>query len=95
MQILIALIIGASYGALLHFLMAGRDLRGAALAPLLGAAVAGVTWLAFTWAGAPITEPWIWLASIAVPVVVVPIALIALTRVRTGHDERERARLGI
>lgn len=95
MEILLALIYGAAYGAVLHYLMAGRVSRGAALAPVLGAVLGGLTWLAFTWAGVSIESPWIWVVSILVPTAVVPLALLALTRTREAHDARERVRLKI
>jgi len=94
-EILLALIYGAAYGLVLHYLMAGRVSRGAALAPLLGAALGGVTWLVLTWAGVATTNPWIWVVSIVVPTMVVPVVLIALTRTREAHDARERVRLKI
>ena len=40
MDILLALIFGAAYGGVLHFLMPGRTSRGAALAPMIGAVAA-------------------------------------------------------
>lgn len=95
MEILLALIFGAAVGAAAHFLLAGRPLRGAALAPILGAVVGGIVWLAFTWAGVTTTSPWIWLAALAAPLLIVPGALIILTSRRTGHDARERVRLKI
>lgn len=93
MEILLALIFGAAVGAALHFVQPARDTRGTALAPILGALVGGLTWLAFTWAGAVTTSPWIWLASAAAPAVVLPVVLWALTASRLRHDETERARL--
>lgn len=95
MQIVIALVFGAAAGGLLHFLQAGRTSRGVALAPILGAFVGGAVWLALTWAGQTTLDPWLWLISLAAPLVVVPLTLVALTRARAGHDDRERVRLGI
>ncbi len=95
MEILLALIFGATVGGVLHFLMAGRAARGPALAPVLGALIGGAVWLAFTWAGVGIDNPWIWIVSILAPALVVPIVLIVLTRTRATHDARERLRLGI
>jgi len=94
-DILIALVVGASAGALLHYLQTGRDTRGAALAPMLGAVVGGVVWLAMTWAGVTTLSPWIWVISFAAPFAVVPVAIAVLTRARARHDVAERARLGI
>ncbi|GAA3019801.1 GlsB/YeaQ/YmgE family stress response membrane protein [Microbacterium dextranolyticum] len=95
MDILLALIFGAVAGGTLHYLMPGRVSRGAALAPLVGALVGGASWSAFTWAGVTTTSPWIWIVSIVLPLVVVPILLTVLTRTRASHDARERVRLKI
>lgn len=95
MDILLALIFGAAYGGVLHFLMPGRTSRGAALAPMIGAVAGGATWLALTWAGLVTTDAWLWIVSLAVPAVVVPVALTVLTRTRASHDARERIRLNI
>ncbi|GAA3915906.1 hypothetical protein [Microbacterium invictum] len=95
MQILLALIFGAAYGAVLHYTMPGRASRGVALAPIVGAVLGGLTWLVMTWLGFTLESPWLWLVSVIVPVVVVPVALTVLRRVRDAHDARERVRLRI
>lgn len=95
MQIVIALVVGAAAGGLLHFLQGGRSYRGVALAPILGAFVGGLVWMALTWVGWTTENPLLWLISFAAPAVVVPITLVALTRARSAHDARERVRLGI
>lgn len=95
MQILLALIFGAAYGAVLHYTMAGRPSRGVALAPIVGAVLGGAAWLVLTWLGVTIESPWIWLVSVAVPAVVVPVMLVVLRRTRDAHDRRERERLRI
>ena len=93
MQILLALIAGAVVGIALHFAARGRGTRGVALAPVLGAFVAGAAWTILTWAGVGIDSPWPWLAALVAPAVVVYPALVVLSRVRVAHDSRERARL--
>jgi len=95
MQIVIALVFGAAVGGLVHYLQRGRSLRGVALAPVLGAFVGGLAWLVMTWAGITTSSPALWLGSFAAPLVVVPLGLETLTRVRLAHDARERVRLGI
>ncbi|WP_336632152.1 MULTISPECIES: hypothetical protein [unclassified Microbacterium] len=95
MEILLALIFGASVGAVLHALMGGRPSRGAALAPVAGAVVGGAAWLALTWAGLTTADPWLWVVSLAAPLVVVPVLLVVLTRLRATRDARERLRLKI
>ena len=94
MQILIALVIGAAVGLAVHFLAGGRSTRGAALAPLLGAGVAGLAWLILTWAGLGIDSVWLWLSPLVVSWLAWPIVAL-LTRRRRAHDARERSRLRI
>lgn len=95
MQILLALIFGAAYGSAMHFVQPGRSLRGAALGPMVGSLTGGATWLVLTWLGFGISSPWLWIAAVAVPLVVVPLVHIVLTRTRTAHDAAERQRLRI
>lgn len=95
MDILLAFIFGGAYGGVLHYLMPGRPSRGSAVAPVLGAVLGGVVWMALTWAGLTTLDPWLWILSIAVPAVVVPAVLAVLTRTRANHDARERLRLKI
>ena len=90
MEILLGFIFGATIGGVLHFLQPGRDARGTALSPIVGARVGG-----FTWAGIGADNPWIWVLSIVVPGIVVPIMLVLLTRSRAQHDAQERLRLKI
>jgi len=95
MEILLAFIFGGAFGLLAHYTVPGRDTRGPALAPMLGAVVGGLVWMVLTWAGLKIDNGWLWLASLGAPLVVVYAVLPLLTRVRHAHDERERARLKI
>ena len=95
MQILLAFIVGAVIGAALHFVVPGRSTRGVALGPIVGAAAAGLVWMILTWAGVGLDSPWLWLSAFVAPAVVTYPVLLILTRARTGHDARERARLKI
>ncbi len=95
MQILLAFIVGAVIGAALHFVVPGRSTRGVALGPIVGAAAAGLVWMILTWAGVGLDSPWLWLSAFVAPAVVTYPVLLLLTRARTGHDARERARLKI
>lgn len=95
MEISLALVFGATIGAVLHFALPQRGLRGAALGPMLGAVTAGLAWLALTWAGVGAESPWPWLASVAVPALVTWGVIAGLTAARTSHDADERAGLGI
>jgi uncharacterized membrane protein YeaQ/YmgE (transglycosylase-associated protein family) len=94
-QILLGFLIGAAIGAAAHFLVRGRSTRGVALGPVLGAASAGLAWMILTWVGIGLDSPWLWLSAFVVPIVVTYPVLVLLTRTRTEHDARERARLKI
>jgi hypothetical protein len=94
-QILLALIAGAAIGAGVHFLVSERATRGVALAPVIGAAAAGLAWAALTWLGLGIDSPWLWLSAILVPLAVTWPTVVVLARTRVAHDARERSRLKI
>ena len=95
MQILLALVVGAAIGLALEFLIPHRALRGAAIAPLIGAASAALVWMILTWAGVGLENPLLWLSAFVAPVVVTWPALVLLSRRRITHDQEERARLKI
>lgn len=95
MEILLGFLFGATLGGVLHVLMPGRDSRGSVLAPVVGAVTGGLAWLILTWAGIGTDNPWIWVAAIVLPAVVVPSVLVLLTRSRAQHDAHERLRLKI
>ncbi|SDO83383.1 hypothetical protein SAMN04487848_2354 [Microbacterium sp. ru370.1] len=94
MQILLGLLIGAVIGLIAHVALPGRHLRGAALAPLTGAASAGIVWTALTWMGlgdSPL--PWV-LAVVASAATT--LSLVSLTtRSRSARDAADRARLPV
>lgn len=94
MQILLALIVGAVVGVAVHFLAAGRATRGNALAPIIGAFLAGLVWMILTWAGVGLDSPWLWLSPLVVSWLAWPIVAV-LARVREQHDIQERKRLRI
>ncbi|MFV0319380.1 MAG: hypothetical protein ACK5IN_03240 [Microbacterium sp.] len=94
MLIVLALIFGAVIGLGAHFALPHRTLRGAALVPMVGAFAGGAVWLLFTWLSLEATG-WIWLASLAAPIVVTWATVVVTTRVRLAHDEHEAQRLKI
>ena len=94
MQILLALIVGASVGVAVHFLARGRATRGVAFAPMLGALLAGLAWMILTWAGFGLDSALLWLSPLVVPWLAWPVVAL-LARSRDAHDEAERRRLRI
>lgn len=95
MEIVLALLFGAAIGLLVHYTLPLRDTRGAALAPIVGAAVGGLVWMILTWAGMKLDNGWLWAASLAAPFVIAYPMVALVSRARRGHDDRERERLKI
>lgn len=95
MQILLGLLIGAVIGLAAHFSLPHRELRGAALAPLAGAAAAGVAWTTLTWIGLGVDAPILWLVTILAPAATAFALVPLITRGRLARDERDRSRLGV
>lgn len=94
MLVVLALLFGAVIGVAIHYALPHRDTRGPALAPVVAAVVGGAVWLVFTWLGLADTG-WIWLASLAAPIIVTVPVVVLVSRARVAHDARERARLRI
>lgn len=95
MLVVLALVFGAIVGAAAHYALPLRSLRGAAVGPLLGSVLGTATWTTLTWAGVGTDHAALWVASIAVPVVVTPLVLLVLSRLRRTRDARTRVELGI
>ena len=64
MEIILALVLGTVIGLAAHFLVSGRDVRGVALAPILGALVAGAVWMILTWTGVGTDSILLWLSAL-------------------------------
>ncbi|MGZ0710482.1 hypothetical protein ACWPKO_19300 (plasmid) [Coraliomargarita sp. W4R53] len=95
MQIILALVVGASIGAGIHFLVSQRYTRGVVVAPMIGAVSAVVAWSILTWSGLGTDSIVLWLSMLVVPVAVTYPALIVLAKQRVAHDARQRAQHNI
>lgn len=95
MYILLALIAACALGAAVHFLVGGRELRGAALVPAVSTAVAAAAYAIGQWAGLGEGGALLWLLSIGGGVVVSLIVALAVTSGRRAADARYRASLGL
>ena len=70
-------------GFLAHAALPGRDTRGLLLVPGLTVAVAGVAWVALTWAGLRPDTAWPWLVAavlVLATALVVPLATVGRRR---------------
>ncbi|MEV8266157.1 hypothetical protein [Microbacterium sp. NPDC076911] len=95
MQIILALVVGASIGAGIHFLVGDRYTRGVAVAPILGAVTAVIAWAILTWTGVGTDSLWLWLSMIVVPAAVTYPAIVVLAKQRVAHDARQQTTLRI
>ena len=94
MQILLGLVIGAVIGLAAHFALPGRHLRGAALAPLAGAASAAVVWTALTWAGLG-ESPLVWVLAVIAPVATTVLLVVLPPPAPRPPDAADRSRLPV
>lgn len=95
MLILLAVIAGVVAGLAIHFTLPNRPARGVVLAPAIGAATAALLYTGMQWAGIAESNPWLWVVSVGVPVIVTYLAVGILSRSRVVHDDAERVRLRI
>lgn len=95
MQILLGLILGAAIGLAAHFSLPHRHLRGAALAPLAGAAAAAVVWTALTWMGLGVDSPILWTVAVLAPAATAFALVPLVSRSRVTRDAADRERLGV
>ncbi|OZD46327.1 hypothetical protein CH252_21995 [Rhodococcus sp. 06-1477-1B] len=95
MQILLGLILGAVIGLAAHVALPHRHLRGAALAPLAGAAAAAIVWTTSTWVGLGVDSPVLWIVAVLAPAVTAFALVTLLSRSRVARDNADRARLGV
>jgi hypothetical protein len=87
-EIVFVIVIGASLGAIIRYLIPGRRSHGIALMPAVGAAASAAVWAILVWVGLPFDGGWIWTASILAGVVASVAVGIALPRVRAAADAR-------
>jgi hypothetical protein len=92
-ELAFVVIIAASLGAIVRYVVPGRRAYGAALLPALAAAVAVLIWVALLWLGLTFDGGWIWVASIAASTVAAVAAAVLLPRRREESDTALYARL--
>jgi len=93
LELVFVIVIGASIGGILRYLLPGRTAYGALLLPAIGASVASGVWAALLWAGLTFDGGWIWVFSfVAAGVASIATALV-LRRSRPISDERRLEQL--
>ncbi|MGX9347449.1 hypothetical protein [Microbacterium sp. KNMS] len=95
MYILLAIIAAAAIGVAAHCALPHRELRGVALVPAVGTAVAAALYAILTWAGPGEASPWLWIAVLAAGAVAAVATALASTRIRARSDAAAAAAAGI
>ena len=86
MELLFVMVIGASIGGILRYLLPGRDAYGILLLPAIGSAVSGAVWAALTWVGLTFDGGWIWVASLAAGAIASALVALWLPKARERGD---------
>lgn len=95
MYILLALVGACALGIAAHFIVEGRELRGAVLTPGIATATAAVLYTVLQWAGLGEDNVWLWVASILGAVAVAVVATLAVVSARRRSDAARTAALGL
>ena len=86
MELFYVTVIGGAIGAVLRYLLPGRDVYGLALLPAVGAASTALIWEGLTWLGWPYDGAWIWVASLLGGTLASIATAILTVRLRKQHD---------
>ncbi|MBC7724803.1 MAG: hypothetical protein H7146_08650 [Burkholderiaceae bacterium] len=93
MELMFVALGGVLFGAVVRYVLPGRETSGALLLPAVGVVAACVTWAILTWAGLAFDGGWIWFLSLAVAVSAPLLTAVALPRRRKAADARLLASL--
>jgi hypothetical protein len=88
MELLFVTILGAGIGALVRYMIPGRQSYGMLLIPAIAAAVAAAKWVALVWLGWTFDGTWIWVVSLGAAAVVSLVLALWLPRRRSTTDAR-------
>lgn len=81
-------VLGIGIGAVLRYLLPGRDSYGIALLPAAGGITAAAAWSAATWAGWRADAPWAWLLALGGAALICVAVALASARTRRRSDAR-------
>ena len=86
MELLFVVLIAATLGLVVHYLVRGRETFGAALLPAISTSVSAVVWVALLWLGWRFDGTWIWVASLVIGSVVALIVGLRIPPARRAAD---------
>jgi hypothetical protein len=93
MELLFVILIAAGLGFIVHFVVPGRDTRGALLLGALSASVAAFVWVVLLWLGFTFDGGWIWVFSLAAGTIAALVTAVLLPRRRRSNDRELLAKL--
>lgn len=88
MEIAFVLVIGAALGAIVRYLVPGRESHGFLVLPAAAAAASTGVWAMLVWLGLPFDGGWIWVISLLAGVIAAVLTAFLLPRARHASDER-------
>ena len=86
MEFVFVVVIAASLGAIVRYVIPGRASYGSALLPAIAAAVTATVWVGLVWLGWTFDGGWIWVVSLVAGPAAVVAAAITLPRARAHAD---------
>jgi quaternary ammonium compound-resistance protein SugE len=87
MELMFVVMGGILVASGIRYLFPHRSSYGVLLLPALGGAVSAVVWAALTWLGWKFDGSWIWVVSLALPVVAAVLVAVLVPRRRDAADE--------
>lgn len=95
MYILLAMIAACVLGIALHFSLPHRDLRGVILTPGLTVLASAACYAILTWLQWGEANIWLWVVSLAAPLVLSGVITVVVGSLRARSDDAERRRAGL
>lgn len=93
MGLIYIVVLAASLGAIVRYLLPGRSSYGLLLLPAISVAVASVAWGVFTWVGIDQGAVWMWLVVLGAGTLVAIGAALYLPRHRARLEAAQLAEL--
>ncbi len=93
MELLFAAVIAAGIGAVIRYVVPGREAHGILLLPAVACAVTCAVWVALVWLGWTFDGGWIWVVGLTAGGVAALLVAFLLPRGRRERDEELFAKL--
>jgi hypothetical protein len=88
MELLVVIVLGASIGLVIPFIINAKGTYGLLLVPAISAAATAITWVGLLWIGQKFDGTWIWVVSLSAALLAGIVTATALPRRRVEADAR-------